>query len=99
MDAETEIVHVSRKSHSECAVITTIGNRSQKALLDSGAGRCVISFDCYNGLHHKYKTELFPSSIRMKAVNGTFITKKGECDITLSINNVKFTFPFFYHSR
>ena len=52
-----------------------------------------IIFDCYNSLHHKYKTELFPSKIRIKAANGTFITNKGECDVTCRIND-KFTFPF-----
>ena len=30
--AKTEIVHIGRKSHNKCAVITMIGNRSQKAL-------------------------------------------------------------------
>ena len=34
MDVETEIVHIGRKSHNECAVITTISNRNQKALCD-----------------------------------------------------------------
>ena len=94
MDVETKIIHIGRKSHNECAVITTIGNRSQKALWDSGSGRCVISFDCYNSLHQKYKTELFPSTIRIKAANGTFIMNKGECDITLRIDDEQFTFPF-----
>ena len=54
----------------------------------------MISFDCYNSLHHKYKTELFPSNIRIKAANGIYITNSDECDITLRINTVKFTFPF-----
>ena len=27
-------------------------------------------------------------------MNGTFISNKGECDITLKINNERFTFPF-----
>ena len=76
MDVETEIAHIGRKSHNECAVITTTGNRSQKALWDSSAGRCVIPFDCYNSHHHRHKTELFPSKIRIKAVNGTFIPTK-----------------------
>ena len=92
--AEAEIVHVGRKSHNECAVITIIGARSQKALWDSGAGRYIISYDCYNSLCPKYKTELFPSSVRIRATNGTFIAKEGECDITLKINNERFTFPF-----
>ena len=92
IDAETEIVHTGRKSHIECAVITTIDNRNQNALWESGASRCVISLDCYNRLHHKFKSELFPSNIRIMAANGTFITNKGECDMTLRINNVKFTF-------
>ena len=94
IDAETEIVHIGRKSHDECDVITTIGNTNQKALLDSGAGSCVISFECYNSHHHKYKTELFPSKIWIKAAIGTSITNKGKCDITLRINDDQFTFPF-----
>ena len=69
IDAETEIVHIGRKSHNKCAVITMIGNRSQKALWDSAAGRCIISYDCYNSLHPKYKTELFPSNVRIRGMN------------------------------
>ena len=93
--SETEIVHIGRRSQNECTVIIIIGARSQKPLWDSGAGRCVILYDCYNSLYPKYKTELFPSSVRIKATNGTFISNKGECDITLKINNERFTFPFF----
>ena len=93
--AETESVHIGRKSHNECTVITRIGNRSQKALWDSGAHRCIISYDCYNSFHPKYRTELFPSSVRIRATNGTFIANKGECDITLKINDERSTFPFF----
>ena len=70
------------------------GARSQKVLWDSGAGRCIISYDCYNSLHPKYKKELFSSSVRIRAANGTFIANKGECDITLKINSERFTFPF-----
>ena len=91
---ETEIVHIGRKSQNKCPVITMTGARSQKALWYSGAGRYIISYDCYNSLHHKYKTKLFPSSVRIRAANGTFIANKGECDITLKINNRKFTFHF-----
>ena len=36
IDAKTEIVHIGRKSHNECTLITTISNRSQKTLWDSG---------------------------------------------------------------
>ena len=92
--AETEIVHIGRKFHNECTVITMIGNRSQKALWHSGASRCIISHDCYNSLHPKYRIELFLSSVRIRAMNGTFIANKGECDITLKINNERFMFPF-----
>ena len=76
MSSETEIVHIGRKSENECAVITMIGARSQKVLWESGAGRCVTSYDYYNSLHTKYKTELFPSSLRFRAANGTFIVNK-----------------------
>ena len=68
--------------------------RSLKALLDSGAGRCVLSYECYNSLHPKYKTELFPSSIRIRVANGMFIPNKGECDVTFKINEERFRFPF-----
>ena len=88
------LTHIGRKSQNECAVITSIGNRDQKALWDSGVGRCVISYECYNRLHSKYKTELFSSQNRIRAANGTFIPNRGECDITFEIPGVGFTFPF-----
>ena len=42
--AETEIVHIGRKSHNECTVITMIGNRSQKASWDSLYSHCNIYY-------------------------------------------------------
>ena len=92
--SEAEIVHIGRRSQNECAIVTVIGDRSQKAVWDSGAGRCVISYDCYNSLHPRYKTELLPSSVKIRAANGTFIPNKGECDVTFRINKERFTFPF-----
>ena len=92
--AETEIVHIGRKSHNKCTVITMKDNRSQKALWDSGTGRCIISYDCYNSFHPKYRTDLFPSSVRIRAANRTFIANKGICDITLKINDKRSTFSF-----
>ena len=71
-----------------------IGAWSQKALWDSGAGRCIIPYDCYNSLHHKYITELFPSSVKIRAANSMFISNRGECDVTFKINKERFTFPF-----
>ena len=93
-DNETDIVHIGRKSQNDCAVITSIGNRDQRALWDSGASRCVICHESYNRLHPKYKAELFSSQIRIRAANGTFIPNKGECDVTFEIADVGFTFPF-----
>ena len=92
--SEAEIVHFGRKSQNKCAIITVIGDRSQKALWDSGAGRCIISYDCYNSLHPKYKTGLFPSSVKLRVANGSCITNKGECDVTFKTNKERFTFPF-----
>ena len=41
----TDIVHIGRKSHNECALITTTtGDKLQKALCNSGACKCVLSF-------------------------------------------------------
>ena len=53
MSSETKIVHIGRRSQNECAVMTVICARGQKALWDSGASRCIISYDCYNSLHPK----------------------------------------------
>ena len=71
-----------------------MGNRHHKALWDSGACKCVISFNCYQSIPTKYKTELYPSRIKPKAANGTFITNKGECDLTFVIGDERFTFSF-----
>ena len=64
---DTEIVHLHRKSADECALMVLIGNRHCKALWDSGAGKCIILFDCYQSIPTKYKTELYHSSIKIKA--------------------------------
>ena len=53
-----------------------------------------MSFDCYNAIPAKYKTDLFTSPIKIKAANGTLIENKGECDITFKTGPIKFTFPF-----
>ena len=53
-----------------------------------------MSFDCYNAVPAKFKTDLFISPIKIKAANSTLIENKGECDITFKIGSIKFTFPF-----
>ena len=92
--SETEIVHIGRRFQNKCAIMTVIGDRSQKALWYSGAGRCIISYDCYTSLHPKYKMELFPSSVKIGAGNGTFIPNRGDCDVTFKISKERFKFPF-----
>ena len=70
------------------------GGKRLKALWDSGAGRCVISyFECYNKISPKFKLDLFTSDIRL-AANGTFITNKGECEISFKIGQERFRFSF-----
>ena len=59
-----------------------------------GQEQCVLSFDCYNAIPAKYKTDLLTSPIKIKAANGTLIENKGECDITFKIGPIRFTFPF-----
>ena len=76
------------------AVMVNAGKRSFKALWDSGAGRCVISYECYNKISPKFKSDLFTSGIRLKATNGTFIRNKGECEISFKICQERFRFPF-----
>ena len=92
--SETDLVHLGRRPQDECSLFIQTGKRSHKALWDSGAGQCVLSFDCYNAIPAKYKTDLFTSPIKIKAANGTLIENKGECDITFKIGSIKFTFPF-----
>ena len=91
---DTEIVHIGRKSPNKCAVMVNAGKRPFKALWDSGAGRCVISYECYNKILPKFKTALFTSDIRLKAANGTFIRNKGGCEISFIISQETFRFPF-----
>ena len=79
---------------NECAVVVNAGKRSLKALWDSGAGRCVISYECYNKISPKFKSDLFTSDIRLKAANSTFIRNKGECEISFKIGQETFRFPF-----
>ena len=92
--SDTGIVHIGRKSQNECAVMVNAGKRSFKALWDSGAGRCVISHECYNKISPKFKSDLFTSDIRLKAANGTFIRNKGECEISFKIGQETFRFLF-----
>ena len=47
----------------------------------------------------KYKTDLFPSSIKIKAANGTIIDNSGEYDITFRMGTQRFTFPFLCSSQ
>ena len=70
------------------------GKRSFKALWDSGAARCVISYECYNKISPKFKSDLSTSDIRLKAANGTFIGYKEECEISFKIGQERFRFPF-----
>ena len=92
---DTKIVHLHRKSADECTLMVLIGNRNHKALWDSDAGKCVISFDYYyQGIPTKYKALQYPSGIKIKASNGTFINNKGECDLKFVIGDERFTFPF-----
>ena len=37
---------------------------------------------------------MFPSPIKIRGANGTFIPNKGECDISFTIGSEKFTFQF-----
>ena len=79
--------------------MATIGNRSYKALWDSGAAKCVLSLDCYQSISPKFKTELYESGIKIRAASDSFIKHRGECDLTFKINNEQFTFPFLYSDQ
>ena len=46
---DTVILHLHRKTADECAL-----KWFSKALWDSGAGKCVISFDWYQNIPTKY---------------------------------------------
>ena len=91
---ETEIVHLGKSFQNECSLFIQTGKKSHKTLWDSGACKCVISLESYKTIPDKYKTELFPSNIKIKAANGSIIHNNGECDITFRMGSEKFTFPF-----
>ena len=88
----TEIVHLGTKD--DCSIMIKIGERLYKTLWDSGAGKCVISYDKYQTIPKKFKTPLVQSNILIKAANGSIIENKGECDITFRIGHENFTFTF-----
>ena len=91
---EAEVVHINRKSADECALMLLIGNRDHKALWDADADRYVMSYDCYQSIPQKCKTELFDSRRRIKAANGTYIKNNREWDITFVIGDERFVVPF-----
>ena len=92
----TEIVNHKKTQRK---IVVGMGDRDQKALWDSGAGHCLISFECYNAIPDKYKTELFHNKIKIRAANGSQIDNKGEFDITFRIGKEKFTLPFLVSSE
>ena len=91
-DWYTEIVHLGTKD--DCSIMIKIGERNYKTLWDSGAGKCVISYDKFLTISEKLKSPLVPSNILIKAANGSLIQNKGECDITFKIGPQRFTFTF-----
>ena len=94
---DTENVNLGKNTKEDCGLFIKTGIKG--ALWDSGTGCCVNSFDCYNAIPDKYKTELFPNKIKIKAANGSQVDSKGECDITFRIGKKKFTFPFLVSSE
>ena len=90
---ESEIIHIGRKSQNECAVMAMIGNRSYKALWDSGAAKCVLSLDCYQSISPKFKTEYMKAASKSEQPMALLL-KRGEYDLKFKINNEQFTFPF-----
>ena len=52
---DTEIVHLHRKFADELALMVFMGNRHHKALWESGTGKCVVSFDCYQSIPQNAK--------------------------------------------
>ena len=91
---DTVIVYIGRKTQNECAVMVNAGKRSFKVLWDSDAGRCVISYECYNKISPKFRSDLFTRDIRLRAGNGRFVRNKGECEISFKIGQETFRFPF-----
>ena len=71
-----------------------IRNTHHKVLWDSGAGKCVIYFDCYECIPTIYKTELYLSRIKIKSCQWHLINNKGDCNLTYVIGDERFTFSF-----
>ena len=60
----TQIVHIDTKD--DCSILIKIGERNYKALWDSGAGKCVISYDKYKSIPEKLKTPAISKQISDK---------------------------------
>ena len=89
---ETEIVMIGTKD--DCSIIIKIGDRDNKTLWDSGAGKCVISLEKYKKVQANSKQNSLKATSKLKAVNGYSIENSGKCDITFKIGNEEFIFPF-----
>ena len=72
-NSETEIVNIGKNTKEDCSFYIHIGDRQHKSLWDLGVGKCVISLDAYLNIPNKHKTKLFPSSIKIRAANGSDI--------------------------
>ena len=75
----TEIVHSGKSSKDDCSLFIQTGKKTHRALLDSGACKCVLFLESYQMIPDKYKTDLFSSNIKIKAANGTMTKNNGEC--------------------
>ena len=89
-----KLFHLGKSFQNECSLLIQTGKKAHKTLWDSGACKCVISLESYKTIPDKYKTEFFPSNIKIKAANGSIIHNNGECDITFRMGSEKLTFPF-----
>ena len=93
----TGIVHIGTKD--DCSILIKIGERNYKALLDSGAGKCDISYDKYKTIPEKLKTQLFPRKILIKAANDSIIEKKENMTLLSKLGPVRFTFTFLVSNK
>ena len=63
---ETEIAHKNRKSADECALMLLIGNMHHKALWETGTGRYVKSYDCYQSIYRNIKQSYLTAELETK---------------------------------
>lgn len=84
----------SQKLINTNEILIKVKNRTVRALIDTGAGRSIISENFFHQLGLKYEigTEYFPKNLIV--ADGRLIPVKGKVGITIKVNGLNMSFEF-----